>query len=469
MKYIYIFFGNIFFLNPLFLEAQSKDASTITSPDSAKLKNYVGAIAIQGLHRTKPYIVKRELGFAEGDSLANIKEVLLKARNRIFNTRLFNSASVFWRNDTVFIILQERWYTYPIPVLDIADRNFNEWWQVRNHDLGRLNYGIDFTQNNVRGRNETLKLYLQAGFNKKVEARYSIPYLDKKQKLGLATAISYIIDRQVGYATKNNYLMFTEIKDNARYRFSTSATLFHRNKLYRTQYMSVGYYHNQVPDTIARLNPSYFLEGKTTQQLFSVGYSVVDDHRDIAYYPLKGYYWSASISKIGITKAEDVNMWISYLDAAWYKSLGRKWYSTISFSQKFSTPSQQPYIYGRALGYNAYYVSGYELYVIDGQYFSLAKANIRKRILSFEKALNFIPIAQFRNIPIQIYLRAYSDGGVAVDNTKNVGNSRLANQFLWGNGVGIDFVSYYDSVFKIEYSVNRDREGGVFLHYKSMF
>ena len=438
--------------------------------DTLVSKIIIGKIIISGLHRTKPWIVLRELSFAEGDSLQLSADAeLLKNRNRIFNTRLFTTVAVTLQNDTVHIALKERWYTYPIPVIDLADRNFNEWWQVRNHDIGRVNYGLDFTQNNVRGRNETLKLYLQGGFNKKAEARYIIPYIDKNRKLGFAAAVSYIVDRQVGYQTKNNYLMFTEIEANGRYRFSTSATVFHRNKFYQTHYLSLGYYANQIPDTIAKLNPDYFIAGKTRQQFLSLQYSWVNDHRDIAYYPLKGYYLAGSISKIGLTTKEDIDMWSAYVDAAWYKPLGKKWYSSISFTQKISTPRQQPYMYARALGYNAYYVSGYELYVVDGQYFSLAKINLRNRILSLEKSFRFIPIKQFKHIPLQIYLRAYSDGGIAVDNSGLAGNAALANQFLWGNGLALDFVTYYDTVLRIEYSINKNLQRGFYLHYKSAF
>ncbi len=457
----------LFFITKIY--AQNAD-STGLSESNDHSKKYISKIIINGLQRTKSWIVLRELSFVEGDTLqGNYEEELLKSRNRIFNTRLFNKVEVNWRNDTVTIDLKERWYTYPIPIIDLADRNFNEWWQVRNHDFRRINYAIDFTQSNVRGRNETFNIYLQGGFNKKLQAKYVFPYIDKGRKLGFAVTCSYIIDRQVGYVTDKNYLKFTEIEETGRFRFSTSASLFHRNKFYQSHYVTLGYYANQIPDTIAILNPDYFLDGKTKQRFFSLQYSVVDDHRDIAYYPLKGYYWSASVSKIGITHKEDVNMWSAYFDVAWYKPLGRKWYSNFSFSQKISTPTRQPYMYARALGYNAYYVSGYELYVIDGQHLSLGKINLRKRILSWEKTLNFIPIKQFRNIPLQIYLRAYSDGGVAIDNSGLVGNALLANKFLWGNGLGLDFVTYYDTVLRLEYSINKSLERGFYIHYKSLF
>lgn len=426
-------------------------------------------IVIKGLRKTKPQIVFRELSFKEGDSIIHLDKELTKTKNLIFNTRLFNKVELSRSNDTIYIDVIERWYTYPLPVLDITDRNFNEWWTLRNRDWSRVNYGIDFTQLNMRGRNEVLKIYLQTGFNKKIEAKYTVPYINKGQTLGISGFVSYILDKQVGYSTEKNYLLFTEIKNNARRRFNASFSLFYRKKLYQTHYWGIGYYRNQVPDTIVKLNPNYFLEGNTLQRFLALQYSFVNDHRDAAFYPLKGYYWATSISKSGILRSDNLNLWSAFFDFAYYKSLHKKWYASFNFSQKISSPVIQPYIYGRGLGYGSSYVSGYELYVIDGQHFSLVKTSLRFKAISFEKSLKFIPIKQFQNIPIQIYLRAFSDGGIAIDRSSNKGNQYLANQFLWGNGIGIDIVSYYDAVFRVDFSINKNMETGIYFHYRSIF
>lgn len=463
-----IVLGSLFFFTT-FVKAQSIDSVPTSTIDTLRNKILVRKIVISGLRRTKPFIVHRELSFAEGDSIEAGFDNLVLNRNRIFNTRLFNKVEILARNDTVFIETRERWYTYLMPVLDIADRDFNEWWQTRDRDWRRINYGINLTQNNVRGRNETLKLFLQGGFNNKAAISYSIPYLDKARKIGLSISTAYVVDLQVAYRTENNRLAFTKIEDNARSRFTASANFSYRSLFYKFQYFGIGYSQNEIPDTIAKLNSSYFLDGRLKQKLLSLTYTIVSDHRDIGYYPLKGYYTSFSISKIGLTPWEDANIWTAYVDAAWYRSLGKRWYSSLSFSQKISTPKDQPYVYRKALGYGSAYVSGYELYVIDGQHYSLLKANLKKRLLAFERTFKFIPIPQFRHISFQVFIRAYSDGAIAVDNSYDPGNARLANKFLWGNGLGIDIVTYYDTVLRLEYSVNKDLERGFFVHYKSMF
>ena len=36
---------------------------------------------------------------------------------------------------------------------------------------------------------------------------------------------------------------------------------------------------------------------------------------------------------------------------------------------------------------------------------------------------------------------------------------------LWGKGIGLDAVFFYDKVFKIEYSFNHLWESGIFFHF----
>ena len=40
----------------------------------------------------------------------------------------------------------------------------------------------------------------------------------------------------------------------------------------------------------------------------------------------------------------------------------------------------------------------------------------------------------------------------------------LSNRLLWGGGIGLDIVLYYDKVIQIEYSFNDLMENGYFLH-----
>ena len=43
--------------------------------------------------------------------------------------------------------------------------------------------------------------------------------------------------------------------------------------------------------------------------------------------------------------------------------------------------------------------------------------------------------------------------------------SFLDNKFIFGTGVGLDFVTYYDKVLRLEYGINDMGETGLFIHF----
>jgi hypothetical protein len=61
----------------------------------------------------------------------------------------------------------------------------------------------------------------------------------------------------------------------------------------------------------------------------------------------------------------------------------------------------------------------------------------------------------------------YGDAGYSYK--KNPGTSFLDNEFLYTYGAGADIVSFYDAVLRIDYSINRLGQKGLFLHFKSTF
>src|SRR4051794_16731568 len=76
-------------------ELEKKCFSDSVKTDSSRLVT-IGAILIQGNAKTKDYIILRELELKKGDTvrLSKLEKILAKDRNRIYNTRLFNSVKV---------------------------------------------------------------------------------------------------------------------------------------------------------------------------------------------------------------------------------------------------------------------------------------------------------------------------------------------------------------------------------------
>ena len=48
----------------------------------------------------------------------------------------------------------------------------------------------------------------------------------------------------------------------------------------------------------------------------------------------------------------------------------------------------------------------------------------------------------------------------------NTQPNTLNNQLLWGGGLGIDLVFYYDFVLRLQYSANKEGDRGFFLDFE---
>ncbi len=430
-------------------------------------------ITLTGNKKTKDFIITRELDFKAGDLICHVEfaKRFNTNQNRIFNTGLFISvkiiASVLDSGQvSLNIVMDERFYSYPIPLIGLADRNFSEWWNQRGHDLSRLDWGIRFVQKNVRGRNETLRIRAEFGFNKKFEVDYTFPYLNKKQKTGLSIYGGAIFNRQVAYQTTNHKLTYVEKEKIIRTRYAGGITVFRRNNYYQTHAVSLYWYHNAIDDTVALLNPNYFLEGRTSQNYPTLRYTFLDDHRDIQYYPLKGYYIRLDIENNGAWLSPEIDYSFAKLELSKFMQLHKRIYAAGSIKGKTSTPDRQPFFNQRGLGYDKEAISGYELYVIDGQHFALSKLNVKWQIFRKNTEIKGIPIDNFQRIPLALYFKLHVDGGF-VANRYPIGNERFANKWLYGYGAGFDFTTYYDFVIRTEYSINGAGEAGFYINFKA--
>jgi outer membrane protein assembly factor BamA len=433
-------------------------------------------IILSGNKRTKDFIITRELDFRPGDTVCTeeFSKRFEKNQNRLFNTGLFIAVKIvpsFADSAAIdlTVVMEERFYSFPIPLVGLADRNFSEWWNQRGHDLSRLDWGVRFIQKNVRGRNETLRIRAEGGFNKKFEVDYTFPYINRTLKTGLSVYAGVILNRQVAYQTTNHKLTYTEGDGFIRERYAAGLTLFRRNNYYVTHALSFFWYRNSIADTIAILNPNYFLDGRTDQSYPTIHYSYTNDHRDIQYYPLKGYYIDFDMETNGAFVSKDINYSYAKIELSKFtplKSIHKKLFAAVGFRAKTSTPARQPFFNQRGLGYDKEIISGYELYVIDGQHFVMTKFHLKWQLFRFNTRVSGIPISNFKNVPLALYFKIHADAGY-VANRYPTGNERFANHLLNGCGVGFDFATYYDFVIRLEYSINGAGETGFFINFKA--
>jgi outer membrane protein assembly factor BamA len=475
LKSIRLLFVIVLFA-PFAVLAQSGLGASNDSASADTSGIVIGAVTIVGNKITRTHIILRELAFRSGDTIpaSGFEAKRIRSEENIYNTSLFNSVKITYIRDdlgrtNIYIFLKERWYIFPLPVFEVVDRNFNVWWRTK--DFSRIVYGGVLTWNNFRGRNETLAMAVRLGYIQQLSLSYSIPYINRNQHSGLGFGVSYSRNHQAGFKTSNDDVVY--YKDTVKFvrqSFSGTIEYAYRKGLYSTHYVSAGYIHVQVEDTVVRLNPEYFAGGKSTERYFSLRYLYKKDNRDYVHYPLRGYTYNVELVKNGLPFLEDdVNYLYMTAELKKFWKLGGRFYAGASFRGKLSDGHFQPYYNTRALGFGRDYVRGYEYYVVDGQHFALFKTNLKFSLLPKKEIhARFIPFEKFATIPFSFYLNIYADAAYVEDTQfSNVSGSKnlLPNSWLGGYGAGIDFVSYYDIVIRLDYSFNKFGESGLFLHF----
>ncbi len=441
----------------------------------------VNSISIEGNKRTKERIILREMDFSIGDTLnlESLQQRLETNKNYIMNTGLFvfmdfNIKEWDANKGRIDIVIQmkEAWYVYPFPVFELADRNFNVWWKEQNRSLKRANYGIRFVHLNTTGNKDPLKVQFHLGYTQKLEVVYSLPALNKNQTFGVIGEFFYARNKEIAYKTLGNKLSFERREDEfPLQRFRTGLNFFYRPKIKSIFYGKIEFQKNTITDyVITELNPNYFLNGSTAQQLMYLRLEYAFENRDIKPYPLRGNFFSAIIEKEGLGIFNDRDGLYLTSTFGQYFSLGSRWSTETIFKTKLALiRKEQPYNNYWALGYLDDVVNGYEFYVIDGLDYFYLKTALRFQL--FNKRINFkkyMPLSAFREMPIKVYLVLNNDFGY-VNSTQFNELNPLGNQALWGGGLGLNFVLYYDKVIRVEYSMNHLLEKGLYLHYNLSF
>jgi outer membrane protein assembly factor BamA len=441
--------------------------------DSSLIK--ISAINIEGNKRTKSYIIIREMQVHLGDSIRKdkLEAGLLQARNQIYNTNLFTEVKVdsAYLPDgslTVNVVVHEKWYIYPTPQFQLADRSFNEWIKTYHADLNRVIYGVKFAHYNFSGRRDQLRAYLLNGYARNISISYSNPYSNKALNRGFAVSAGFTQNKEIAVVTTyNNKQLFFKKDGFVRNSFGASGAVSRRNGFFRTRSFAVGINYINIADTvIKRYNPDYFNSSKSYQFFPGFSYSFRYINTNNNNYPLKGRSFGGSLSKTGLGFSDGINSLTFAMDYAKYFPHPHNWYSSVQLAGFIRLPFELAYVNRRAMGFGGFYLRGLEDYVIDGAAAGIAKYTLSKKIIAFDIPVPF-HIKSLPVIPIKVFAKTYADAGYAY--TKQKYDSKLNNKFLYSGGFGIDILTFYDINIKLEYSFNQLGEKGLFLHGKSGF
>lgn len=447
-------------LFPLLINAQQDTTSYIVVSD----------IVLDGNGITKSSIILKELTFSQGDTIniSDWEEEIRLSRENIQNTTLFNFVDfecVY--NDTfpeeviIKIKVTERWYLWVYPYISYADRNINAWYEADN--LRRFSYGFDMEHHNFLGLKHSLKLTCISGYNQNYGLSYDIPYLIEKYNFGLKSGVAYKRDKEVAYITENNKISYFNGGDE----FAKQTTNFfvepyyrfgHRNKLF----LNISYNDTYFHDTLSCLNHDF----DEHYQYFSLMMTFKNDYRDEQNYPLNGHYLELLLEKtgLGIFKTSP-DVFYGKITADWYQPINGRWYWASNLTVKLSDDYDAPYFFNKGLGYGNDYVRTYELYVIDAMNFALMKNNLKFAILNpVTRYLPLIKNERFGKIHFALYANVFFDCAYSW-RIPEKSAFYLDNKFIFGTGVGVDFVTYYDKVIRFEYGINDMGKTGLFIHF----
>ena len=430
----------------------------------------ISDIILDGNDVTKSSIILKELTFSLGDTINihDFEEEIRLSKENIQNTTLFNFVDVKCIRDdnkpdelTIFISVTERWYLWVYPYVSYADRNINAWYEA--DEFERFSYGFDVEHRNFFGLKHSIKLTFISGYNQNYGVTYDFPDIIQKYNLGLKSGVAYKRDKEIAYATINNKISYFNGDDvfakQTGYLFIEPYYRFgHRNKLFLNFSYSDTYFH----DSLSCLNPDF----DKHFQYFSLMMTFKNDYRDEQNYPLKGHYLEVMMEKNGLGCFEtSPDVFYGKITADWYQPIKGRWYWASNLTLKMSDDNDAPYFLKQGLGYKNDYVRTYELYVIDAMNFALIKNNLKFAILNpLTRYLPLIKNDRFGKIHFALYANLFFDCAYSwkmpCDET-----SFLDNKFIFGTGIGIDFVTYYDKVIRFEYGVNDMGEDGLFIHF----
>jgi len=435
----------------------------------------IGEILINGSQKTKPYIIERELSFKKGDTvyMHDLAKAFVRARERLVNTRLFNEVVISLKGFRGLIVdiqidVKERWYIFPLPYVRPVDRNLTAWAE-QHFSLSRLDYGVKYSHYNFTGRNDNVRLWLITGYSKQVEFSYNQPYADKDLKHGFGVGFFYNALKELDaytIANKQYFLNSDTVQYAGKYlleQLSFSFRYYYRPGIRTRHFVRFIFNKLSIDSAVTVINSHYFNNDKRTVAYPELSYVMNFNNVDYVPYPLKGFLFETGVLRRGINA--DMNMSQLYIKTNEGVPVAKRTYFVSQNFGMIRVPFDQPFYNQQFLGYGDFFMRGFEKYVVDGVAGVLARNSLLRELFNFN--IPFLRGTTHDWIPIRIYAKTYFDFGYVYN--RNFTANSLVNRMLYSGGAGIDIVTFYDFVFRFEYSINQLGEKGLFFHIRNDF
>jgi outer membrane protein assembly factor BamA len=401
----------------------------------------VNDIQILGNRTTKEYVILREMSIKKGDTLS--QEIIDRDRNNIYNLGLFNKVDIEYalRQDTVtlYVLVSERWYFIPYPVLGMKYRDPSKWY-----------YGGGLMHQNFRGRNEKVYASIGFGYDRWFMLNYQNPKLTKEGDIFISGA--FAIQKVHNLSSSNGEYENSNI--------SLSGTLGKRFGMYQTLSGTIGYQVWQVNDP--QLQRTVSASGRDAFPTISLQYRY--DTRDNREYTTDGSLLSLGFGKSGFGESEMNLTGFSY-DLRHF--FGFSSGSTVgvrtigSFTWGGVIPPYRHVFFGYDERIRGYFYTTMEAENRIGMSAELRLPILLPRYLE----INFLGIPEFQKLRYGIYFAFFADAG------KLWYRNQILSQQPWysGVGAGFQFLLPYGFTIRTEAAINNLGKTEGFIDFDTSF
>ncbi len=410
--------------------------------DSVSVRVTVREVIIRGNVRTQQQIILREMALRPGAVLS--EDELARDKERVYNLQLFNRVDVgahqLGDSADVYVTVDERWYLFPYPIIDIVHR-----------DPKKLVYGMGVVHQNLGGLNQRLFVEGVLGYVRMAKSIYRNPRFLGSGDLSFQGQLAYYdqhpLTRDSGVEYQQRTALFG-LAVGKRFGF------------YRTVTVGIGVEMWDVPDGVVRRTAS-----ATGRDRFLSAYvQYVYDLRNLQEYTTDGAFISAIISKDGFGESE-VDLTRFGVDIRHYDPiLGELVLASRAFG-RWTNGGVIPAYRHVFFGYEER-LRGSFTKVREGERQVGGSLELRFPLLSprYYEA-EFVQIRQFAVLRYGLYLGVFVDAGAVWYRTQAFSSAPWAG----GAGVGLHFILPYGLTARTEWAVDRYGSGEFVLDIGASF
>lgn len=399
---------------------------------SSEDKILIHEIRILGNQKTKNETILKEINFdlSKPVSLMELKFF----ERRIFSLGLFSDVNMTVSKENeknvLIILVQEAWYIWPLPFVDIADR-----------DWKKITYGVNLGIQNLTGRNESLNTGISLGYDPKFYLSYYNPNFSYYKNLifKINTSIQKRSNRSI-QAIKINGKNFSE-----KY-FNLEIGIGKRFNIYNLITSSLAFEYIQVEEYL----PLRTLSSSGIDRSISVQISYNYDSRDFSAYPKSGSNFNLTYKKIGLGETV-VDYNILAIETKKIFSLGFPIFYLRNYSRFIMGPVL-PYYSNSFLGYRER-IRGYfhDIYESNSMNFSSVELRfplVEKYILKF-----YLPLIPEELLTYNVNADVHTFFDIAFMFNKN--QSLRTVRSLNGFGFGFSFMFLPYRAINVELAWNQ--------------